>query len=128
MAIIKVKFDDIGGGGVGDYTKFKQGTFTTSNGGTVTVNDVGFEPKHLILIPRTAVSSGTYNVLMYDETSPNCTISTLWNTYPTSYRSGSVNSFGFTGTGYGAISEINSSGFKVTYTDLTTIWDYYAYG
>lgn len=121
-----------GGGGVGDYTKFKQGTFISNNSGEATVSDVGFTPKHLILVPRTEVSTGVHNVIEYDELKPDIASSNLYSGTPftsSNFRSGSVYIIGSNaGSGYGALSQVNSTGFKIKYTDKTVTWDYYAYG
>ena len=58
-----------GGGAVGDYTKFKQGTFTTTNdtSNPTVVNDIGFTPKFIICIPRTSQSSSKYSIYFFPE-------------------------------------------------------------
>lgn len=118
-----------GGGALGDYTQFKQGTFTTDNSGSTTVSDVGFKAKHLVLVPRTQVSPNTKNIIIYDELSPNVASNNIWNVSTSTFRSGVIYAIGgYTATGYSALDEINSTGFKIQYTDSSATWDYYAYG
>lgn len=101
-------------GGAGGGEKVKVGTFSVSVNQTKEVNEIGFEPKKLVVY-KVSAGSGSYLANYSTEIVFDKDISTTkqYRTYVnTSTGGGGGDVLNIDGTSYNRITEINSSGFK----------------
>ena len=114
----QVNFDSLGSG------KCKRGTFTASTSATVSVNDIGFKPKYLIVSMSKPSTGVTDIAIIYDEDiDPNNQI--FW--YEDSGTSGKL-ILALNATRIDTIASIDANGFTFNKaSSIATVGPYYYY-